>query len=76
MMGTWDNLLIGFAVAISPKNLGFCFLGTLIGTLVGVLPGIGPLAAISILLPSTYYLSPETGIIMQNEGDVDEIYDS
>jgi putative tricarboxylic transport membrane protein len=63
-MGTLDNLLLGFQVATTPTNLFFCFIGTFIGTLVGVLPGIGPLAAISILLPSTYYLPPETGIIM------------
>lgn len=34
------------------------------GTLVGVLPGIGPVGAISILLPSTYRMSPVSGIIM------------
>jgi putative tricarboxylic transport membrane protein len=34
------------------------------GTLVGVLPGLGPVAAISILLPSTYHMSPVSAIIM------------
>lgn len=34
------------------------------GTLVGVLPGIGPVGAISILLPSTYHMSPVSGTIM------------
>ena len=27
------NLSTGFAVALTPANLGFCFLGALIGTL-------------------------------------------
>ena len=41
-----------------------CFLGCVMGTLVGVLPGLGPVAAISILLPSTYHMSPVSAIIM------------
>ena len=39
-------------------------MGVLIGTLIGVLPGIGPAAAISLLLPSTFHLDPTSGIIM------------
>jgi putative tricarboxylic transport membrane protein len=42
----------------------FCFLGVLMGTLVGVLPGIGPIGAISILLPATFHMSPISAIIM------------
>lgn len=34
------------------------------GTLVGVLPGIGPLGAMSILLPTTFRMSPIAAIIM------------
>lgn len=34
------------------------------GTLVGVLPGLGPVAAISLLLPTTYYFTPVSAIIM------------
>ena len=34
------------------------------GTLVGVLPGIGPIGAISILLPATFRMSPIPAIIM------------
>ena len=35
-----------------------------IGTLVGVLPGIGPVSAMSLLLPVTLAGTPEAGIIM------------
>ena len=59
-----DNLLTGFAVALQPHNLFFCFVGVLIGTLIGVLPGIGPVGAMSILLPITFGISPVTAIIM------------
>lgn len=59
-----DNLLIGLSVAFQPHNLFFCFVGVLIGTLIGVLPGLGPVGAMSILLPITFGISPVTAIIM------------
>ncbi len=55
---------MGFQVALQPNNLAFCFIGVLIGTLVGVLPGLGPVAAISLLLPTTFHVTPVSGIIM------------
>lgn len=59
-----DQVLMGFRVAMEPINVLFCFLGVLIGTLVGVLPGLGPVAAISLLLPMSFHLPPIGGIIM------------
>lgn len=58
------NLNYAFSVALLPQNLFYCFLGVLIGTLVGVLPGLGPVATISILLPSTFNISSASAIIM------------
>jgi putative tricarboxylic transport membrane protein len=60
----FHNLFYGFSVALQPGNLLFCFVGCLLGTLVGVLPGIGPVGAISILLPTTFRMSPVSAIIM------------
>ena len=57
-------MLNGFQVAFQPINLLYCFIGVFIGTLVGVLPGLGPAAAIALLLPSTFALSPVASIIM------------
>ena len=54
----------GFAVALRPENLLFCFMGVFIGTLIGVLPGIGPVGAMSLLLPATYQVTPEAAVIM------------
>src|SRR5437867_12567806 len=54
----------GFAIALQPINLLHCFIGVFIGTLVGVLPGIGPVSAMSLLLPVTLSGTPEAGIIM------------
>jgi len=42
----------------------YCFIGVLIGTLVGVLPGLGPAAAIALLLPTTFKVSPVSATIM------------
>ena len=55
---------LAFQVALEPANIFLCFLGCLIGTFVGVLPGLGPAAAISLLLPITFKLSPVSAIIM------------
>lgn len=59
-----SNLAIGFGVAIDPINLLYCFIGVLLGTAIGVLPGIGPLAAIAMLLPLTFSLTPTASLIM------------
>src|SRR5262245_11713932 len=58
------NLATGFATALSPLNVLYCFLGVLLGTLVGVLPGLGPVATIAMLLPATFALPPESALIM------------
>jgi putative tricarboxylic transport membrane protein len=58
------GLLAGFGKALSPINLWYCFLGTLLGTVVGVLPALGPATTIAILLPVTAYLKPTESIIM------------
>jgi putative tricarboxylic transport membrane protein len=60
----FHSILMGFQVALSPGNLFFCFVGVLIGTLVGVLPGLGPVAAISLLLPTTFHITPVSAVIM------------
>jgi putative tricarboxylic transport membrane protein len=59
-----DNLALGFATALSPENVAYCFVGVLLGTLVGVLPGIGPTATIAMLLPITFNFEPVTALIM------------
>ena len=63
-MGVWDGLALGVSVALSATNALYCFLGVLVGTLVGVIPGVGALAAISLLLPLSFYLEPTTALVM------------
>jgi TctA family transporter len=63
-MEIFSHLALGFATALEPVNILYCFLGVLLGTLIGVLPGIGPTATIAMLLPITFALNPATSLIM------------
>lgn len=58
------HLALGFSVAFTAQNLLYCFLGVTLGNLMGVIPGVGAVAAVSILLPVTYYIPPSAGLIM------------
>jgi len=64
MIELFNNLVLGFGVALSPWNVLLCLIGALVGTLVGVLPGLGPLATIAMLLPITFGLPPVGALIM------------
>ena len=63
-MDLLHNLVLGFSVALTLQNLGYCFVGVFLGTLIGVLPGIGPLATIAMLLPLTFNISAVSALIM------------
>jgi TctA family transporter len=58
------DLWQGFGVALEWHNFMWSFIGVLIGNLIGVLPGMGPLSAISVLLPLTYTMHPVPAILM------------
>jgi putative tricarboxylic transport membrane protein len=59
-----NNLLHGFAVALTLPNIGFMLIGILLGVLIGVLPGLGGANGVAILLPLTFSMSPTSAIIM------------
>jgi putative tricarboxylic transport membrane protein len=63
-MELFDNLILGFTVALSLENLLYCAIGVSVGTLIGVLPGIGPVATIAMLLPLTFTVGPVSAMIM------------
>src|SRR5689334_19684279 len=60
----FSNLMQGFAVALTWKNLLFMLVGILLGVLIGVLPGLGGANGIAILLPLTFTMPPTSAIIM------------
>lgn len=59
-----SNLATGFATSMTPAALMYCFAGVFLGTFTGVLPGIGAMAAISMMLPVTFYLEPTHALVM------------
>ncbi|MFC1815536.1 tripartite tricarboxylate transporter permease [Thermodesulfobacteriota bacterium] len=63
-MEAMQNLFYGFSLLFETTNLLYCFVGVLMGTLVGVLPGLGPVAAISLLLPITLHVPAIPSLIM------------
>jgi putative tricarboxylic transport membrane protein len=54
----------GFAVALTPLNLLWALVGSVLGTAIGVLPGIGPALTIALLLPVTTQMNPTGAFIM------------
>jgi putative tricarboxylic transport membrane protein len=66
-MFDFAGLLQGFQIALSPVNLLWCLIGSILGTAVGVLPGLGPAATIALLLPVSMKMgSPVTAIILMS----------
>jgi putative tricarboxylic transport membrane protein len=63
-MDILSGLMHGFAVALEPANLLWCFVGVVLGTVVGVMPGLGPPATIAMLLPLTFLMNPAGAMIM------------
>ncbi|AKJ69438.1 hypothetical protein ABW99_15690 [Pandoraea thiooxydans] len=64
MHQTIVDLMYGFGVALQPAHLIWAIVGVLLGNLIGVLPGMGPITAISMLLPLTYFMASVPAIIM------------
>jgi len=63
-MDVFGSLAQGFAIALTPLNLLYGFIGAVLGTAIGVLPGLGPSATIALLLPITYKIQPVSAVIM------------
>lgn len=63
-MDLLSGLALGLETAATPTNLFYCFAGVFLGTFIGVLPGVGPLAAVAMLLPVSFYLEPATALVM------------
>jgi putative tricarboxylic transport membrane protein len=63
-MDLLNAIAIGFATALTLKNIAYCFVGTFVGTVIGVLPGLGPVATISLLLPFSHTMDVTSAVIL------------
>ena len=63
-MEALGSLMGGFAVILTPANIGLMFVGIILGVLIGVLPGLGGANGVAILLPLTFSMSPTSAIVM------------
>ncbi|MEO7851051.1 MAG: tripartite tricarboxylate transporter permease [Rubrivivax sp.] len=63
-MEAFGSLMGGFAVILTPMNIGLMFVGIILGVLIGVLPGLGGANGVAILLPLTFTMSPTSAIVM------------
>ena len=60
----FENLLLGFGIALQPHNILLAVIGVALGTLIGVLPGLGGANGVAILLPLTFSMPPTSAIIL------------
>src|SRR6266571_5989315 len=60
----FENLFLGFQIAITPFNLFVAVVGITLGTIIGVLPGLGGANGVAILLPLTFTMDPTSAIII------------
>ncbi|MFW5879619.1 MAG: tripartite tricarboxylate transporter permease [bacterium] len=58
-----ENLIIGFEHLIQIKNLAMIPIGVIVGVMLGAIPGLGSSFAITIMIPMTYWMSPEQALI-------------
>ena len=63
-MEALGSLMGGFAVILTPANIGLMLVGITLGVLIGVLPGLGGANGVAILLPLTFTMSPTSAIVM------------
>ena len=76
MLETLSLMGQGFLNALTPLNLLFMAGGTAIGIVIGCLPGLSAAMGVALLLPMTFTMAPETGLIVLGAiycGGADEV---
>jgi putative tricarboxylic transport membrane protein len=64
MLETLSLMGQGFLNAMGPMNLLFAAAGTAIGIVIGCLPGLSAAMGVALLLPMTFAMPAETGLIV------------
>jgi putative tricarboxylic transport membrane protein len=59
-----QQFMQGFLQAIDPRAILYLLVGTFSGLIIGTLPGLTATMAVAILIPLTFWLSPNEGLAM------------
>ena len=59
-----DNLIVGLVHCLEVKNLLFLVIGVFSGIVFGALPGLTATMGLALLIPFTFVMAPDTGLIM------------
>lgn len=57
-------LLEAIGILLQPQNLMYAVVGFLVGTLGGIIPGVGGALTLSLLIPFTLAMGPESAVIL------------
>ncbi|MEA5096503.1 MAG: tripartite tricarboxylate transporter permease [Sedimentibacter saalensis] len=69
-----ESILQALLAALSPSNLLMALLGTAGGIIIGAIPGLSANMGVALLVPFTFVMEPETGLIMLGGIYVGAIY--
>ena len=64
MIETLQLMAAGFVNALLPMNLIMMIAGVTLGIIIGCLPGLSAAMGVALMLPLTFTMEPETGLIV------------
>lgn len=56
--------MTGLYGLMTPSNIGLLVLGCLMGTFIGMMPGLGPVTAVSLLIPVVLTMQPASAMVL------------
>lgn len=59
-----DGIMLGLSTVLDWNNLLYVIVGCFVGTFIGMLPGLGPITAIALMIPITYSIGADSGMIL------------
>ena len=59
-----DGIMLGLSTVLDWNNLLYVIVGCFVGTFIGMLPGLGPIPAIALMIPITYSIGADSGMIL------------
>ena len=60
----FDGIMLGLSTVLDWNNLLYVIIGCFVGTFIGMLPGLGPITAIALMIPITYSIGADSGMIL------------